>query len=480
MRRILTWLAVLALIVAGVGWLAYDRLLRRDFPVHATDIEHFKYGSIGNEAENGVPYLVWRVLPTVFPDLLPGPGGYASLGFFWEKGRSEAAAPVGFSKARVGFERMAINCAFCHTTITRIAAEAEPVAYPTGPSNLTDVQAYQRFLAACASDPRFTPDHLLPAIEAVAPLSFIDRALYRFLIIPATRKALLEQKEIFAWSYSRPLWHAGRIDPFNPVKFDMLQLPDDGTIGNSDMMAVWGLDAREAIRPNAPLHWDGLNTSIREVVISSALGDGGRASAPNFFESMDRIERFLRSTRAPASPYKPDPALVEQGAAIFAARCAECHAKDGAKTLTVVPLDEVGTDRHRTDMWTIAARDAYNNYNQGYDYGFKSFQKVEGYITEPLDGLWLTGPYLHNGSVPTVADLLEPAASRPKAFVRGITRLDGEKIGFVAPGCRPGDKLDEGYCYDTSEPGNSPEGHEYGTELSPDDKAALLAYLKTL
>jgi mono/diheme cytochrome c family protein len=480
MRRILVWVAVILVVLGGIGWFAYDRLLRREFPVYASDADFFKYGSIGNDSENGVPYLVWRVLPTVFADLLPGPGGYGSLGFFWEKGRSEADAPVGFSKARVGFERMAINCAFCHHTVTRAEPGAEPIVYLTGPSNLIDVQGYQRFLAACASDPRFTPDVLLPAIEAVAPLSFLDRALYRFLIIPATQRALLDQKAIFAWSEKRPIWHAGRIDPFNPVKFDMLRLPDDGTIGNSDMMAVWGLDARNAIRPNAPLHWDGLNTSIREVVISSALGDGGRASAPNFFESIDRIERFLRSSGAPASPYRSDPLLVEDGAAVFAVHCAECHGKNGGKTLSVVPLAEVGTDRHRTDMWTIAARNAYNSYNQGYDYGFKSFQKVEGYISETLDGAWLTGPYLHNGSVPTIADLLEPAESRPMAFVRGTTVLDGEKIGFLSPACVPGEKLAAGYCYDTSEPGNSPEGHEYGTTLPPSDKAALIAYLKTL
>jgi hypothetical protein len=480
MRRILVWVVVILAVLGGIGWLTYEKLFRRDFPVYASDIEFFKYGSIGNDSENGVPYLLWRVFPTVFSDLLPGPGGYGALGFYWEKNRTEADAPVGFSKARVGFERMAINCAFCHNTITRTSQNAEPIAYPTGPSNLTDVQAYQRFLAACASDPRFTPEVLLPAIEAVAPLSFVDRLLYRFLVIPATKRALSDQKAVFAWSFSRPLWHAGRIDPFNPVKFDMLKLPDDGTIGNSDMMPVWGLDTREAIRPNAPLHWDGLNTSIREVVISSALGDGGRASAPDFFDSMARIERFLRSAKPPSSPYRPDPLLAEDGAAIFAVHCAECHGEGGAKTLTVVPLAEIGTDRHRTDMWTIAARNAYNAFNQGYNYDFRSFQKIEGYISEPLEGLWLTGPYLHNGSVPTIADLLEPAVSRPKAFVRGITILDSEKIGFVAPSCIPGMKLDVGYCYDTSEAGNSPEGHEYGTSLPASDKAALIAYLKSL
>jgi hypothetical protein len=90
----------------------------------------------------------------------------------------------------------------------------------------------------------------------------------------------------------------------------MLHLPDDGTIGNSDMQSVWSLAAREAIRPNAPLHWDGLNTSIHEVVVSSALGDG--ATGKSFdFPSIARMEQFLRTSRPPASPYKADAELVK-------------------------------------------------------------------------------------------------------------------------------------------------------------------------
>ena len=127
----------------------------------------------------------------------------------------------------------------------------------------------------------------------------------------------------------------------------------------------------------------------------------------------------MRTTRPPGSPFHADEVLVKRGAAAFAENCSECHGKDGKRTLTIIPLAEIGTDRHRTDMWTIKARDAYTNYREGYDFGFKSFQKIEGYIAEPLDGVWLTGPYLHNGSVPTVADLLKPAAERPTHFVRG-------------------------------------------------------------
>src|SRR6185503_14559160 len=73
--------------------------------------EHFKYGSVGIEAEEGLPYWIWQVLPQLFADKLPG--GYASLGFVWEPGRE---LPIGFSKKNVfGSERIAVNCAFCHT-----------------------------------------------------------------------------------------------------------------------------------------------------------------------------------------------------------------------------------------------------------------------------------------------------------------------------------------------------------------------------
>lgn len=483
MKRAPRWFVILGVILLAAGgaiaWTVYDKLFRKDFPVFASDAEHFKYGSIGNDEETGLPYEIWRVLPLVFPDHLPGPGGYAALGLFWEQGRSQDDAPIGFSRARIGFERMSINCAFCHVTVVSAHENAPPANYPGGPSNLIDVQGYQRFLSDCATDPRFTPETLLPEIEKHASLSMLDRLLYRYFLIPATRKALLEQKAQLAWTYERPFWGAGRIDPFNPVKFGMLKLKDDGTIGNSDMQAVWALEAREAIRPNAPLHWDGLNTSIHEVVVSSALGDGARAKSFDW-ASIGRMEQFLRQLAPPPSPHQPDPALVRNGEVIFARECAECHGVSGKRTLTVIPLGEIGTDRHRSDMWTERARDAYTNYREGYDFGFKSFQKVEGYVAEPLSGMWLTAPYLHNGSVPTMEDLLKPPGDRPKSFVRGITLLDAEKLGFAAPPCRPGTGLKSGYCFDTAATGNSPSGHDYGTKLPPADKKALVAYLSTL
>lgn len=92
----------------------------------------------------------------------------------------------------------------------------------------------------------------------------------------------------------------------------------------------------------------------------------------------------------------------------------------------------------------------------------------------PLNGIWATAPYLHNGSVPTLDDLLKPVAERPVTFEIGSRVLDVDKVGFVsAPGTGR-------FVYDTTKPGNSNAGHLYGANLSADERRALVQYLKTL
>jgi mono/diheme cytochrome c family protein len=472
---------LLSLLAAGAaGWMAYRWLMLPIVPAYASAEDQFKYGSIGNDAETGIPYPIWVAMPEICAQYLPRPQGYAAFGFVWDPGRDPRLdPPIGFSKARVGVDRMAINCAICHTVRVRLSAAGKPEAYLAGAANTVDIQAYQRFLARCAADDHFNADTLLPVMNAKVPLTWLERLAYRFVLIPRVKDALLEQNRSLAWAARRPLWGPGRIDPFNPVKFGMLGLVDDDTVGNSDMQAIWNLGARERLRANAPLHWDGLNISVHEVAVSSALGDGAIIHSIDF-ASMNKLEHFLRLLSAPTSPLRPDPAAVERGHAIFTARCAECHGAGGSRTLTVIPASEVGTDGHRLSMWTVAARDAYNGYYKSRNSRFSAFQKTDGYIAEPLVGLWLNGPYLHNGSVPSLRALLTPPAERPITFVRGLDVIDQENGGFVAPSCDPRQSLQEGFCLDTRLIGNNNGGHLYGTDLPPQQKSDLLAYLLTL
>src|SRR5215831_7152090 len=121
LRRLwlLTGLALLVVLAVGVGWWTFFRELPQQFADGSPE-ERFKYGSIGAEDDQGMPYWIWLVLPKMFPEYLPGPGGWASLGFVWEQGRE---MPVGFSKKTIGFERVGINCALCHTA--RVRREGE-------------------------------------------------------------------------------------------------------------------------------------------------------------------------------------------------------------------------------------------------------------------------------------------------------------------------------------------------------------------
>jgi cytochrome c peroxidase len=96
------------------------------------------------------------------------------------------------------------------------------------------------------------------------------------------------------------------------------------------------------------------------------------------------------------------------------------------------------------------------------------------YKARPLNGIWATAPYLHNGSVPNLAELLLPADQRSKKFAIGRREFDPQNVGFQTaevPGV---------FTFDTSRAGNSNSGHTYGTTLSPEDRKALLEYLKSI
>jgi hypothetical protein len=97
------------------------------------------------------------------------------------------------------------------------------------------------------------------------------------------------------------------------------------------------------------------------------------------------------------------------------------------------------------------------------------------YKARPLDGIAFTAPYLHNGSVPTIYDLLLPAAQRPAQFYVGSKEFDAVKLGYSTAF-----EDENTILLDTTQIGNGNAGHEYGTSLSESDRLALIEYIKTL
>jgi mono/diheme cytochrome c family protein len=233
------------------------------------------------------------------------------------------------------------------------------------------------------------------------------------------------------------------------------------------------------------LHWDGNNTSVDERNRSAAFGTG--ALPPTLDRpSLRRTEDWLLDAAPPAYPYPIDAALAAKGKPIYAQYCARCHGASGADFTgelvgKVTPIDEIWTDRHRLDSYSFSLC-----VNQGQLYAaypeerFQHFRKTNGYANQPLDGIWLRAPYLHNGSVPNLRALLEPASKRPASFYRGYDVYDPKNVGFVADVSN--EKGRSFFLFDTTLTGNGNYGHEgqvYGTDLSEDNKLALLEYLKT-
>jgi len=126
----------------------------------------------------------------------------------------------------------------------------------------------------------------------------------------------------------------------------------------------------------------------------------------------------------PEFPFEIDAALAAQGRPIYHRNCANCHDPAGSRTRTVIPIDEIGTDRERLDTWTQEAADKANEVVASFGITRKDMLKTEGYLSHPLDGVWLRAPYLHNGSVWSLRDLLESPSRRTRVFWRGFDVYD--------------------------------------------------------
>lgn len=132
---------------------------------------------------------------------------------------------------------------------------------------------------------------------------------------------------------------------------------------------------------------------------------------------------------------------------------------------------------------TIPATIKSGNYKA--DTTSQPYNSLLAYKGRSLNGIWATAPYLHNGSVPTLYDLLQPKERRPAEFMVGSREFDPVKVGFRSEGY-------DGFKFTTFRVGDMNGGHEYGggktpqmdgtvlPELTEDQRWDLIEYIKTL
>jgi hypothetical protein len=497
-------LLVLVLLIGIIGAILGAALLfqyaQNRTPHYADIIDEFKYGSIGAEPHSGIPYRIWRALPALFPEAFAHRSDYSAFGFLYEKDANgqQRDLPIGISRRIYhGVEVVWFNCATCHTgtvTATIMAADGQAQSgthiIPGMPSNNLYMEKFIRFLLEAGADERLSPQKLIPAINKSGPrLGLIDQFIYSWYVIPFLSEGLaMRRTRLMPLLRQQPEWGPGRVDTFNPYKLIQADMPlsslqKDGLIGIADFPSIFNQGARAGMH----LHWDGNNDSLDERNVSAAIGAGATPDSVEF-ETIKHVATWLKTLRPPPSPNHPDPAAVARGRDVFMRQCRGCHGFQDTQAYNFIgetigqvePNSKLGADPHRLDSYTEKLR-RYQlaNFFVDPEHKFSHFAKTDGYANLPLDGLWLRAPYLHNGSVPTLAALLAPPNQRPVAFVRGGDKPDQTNGGFEAPNCDPQSQRSDGFCFDTTLPGNGNSGHLYGTDLQVSTKADLLAYLLT-
>ena len=314
---------VLALLVGGL-WAIVS--LTSDRPVEYAEItEHFKYGSIGSEPGGSLlrpvggalpPYWIFRALPSICPDKLPG--GYASVGLITEPGKD---LPIGIARRRrLGVDHTGFNCALCHTGTVRDAPGAPPRIVLGMPSHQLDLQAVVTFVLECSLDSRMTRENVLArigdgrrrpvAVRAdAASLGLVDRRKVQVLNLRNRTNPVSDRV---------PRWGLGRVDTFNPYKsiqfnWSLERLPPSELIGAADYPSLWNQAPREGMQ----LHWDGDNDSVDERNLSAALGAGVTPVTVDH-ASMKRVRDWIWTLPPPRYSYPIDQGLAARGASLHA------------------------------------------------------------------------------------------------------------------------------------------------------------------
>lgn len=293
----------------------------------------------------------------------------------------------------------------------------------------------------------------------------------------------------------------GRVDAFGVARNRLYPHTPVPTTAPVSFPHLWGF------AQNNWLHYDANTTSVMERNLGQALGVGGVFDPVTFKSTLNpvnihQLELLARRLEAPAWPaFFPaiDQAKARQGEPLYGRYCAGCH-QDPPVQDVCYPLNVMWTDSLRAV--NFAARLGNGRFtdsvapvlNRMKYAAYRTFRVPEAqwpiyngipdsevvwrvtgqYGARTLPGAWATAPYLHNGSVPSLYELLLPAARRSRTFPVGHPEYDPVRVGYsmTAPAGTP--------QFDTSLPGNRNTGHEYGTSVSEDERMALLEYLKTL
>ncbi len=481
----------------------------------------FYSASTGTEL---MPLAVFQVLFDLFPDQFQPAGAAAGdwidqYGFVRRKRERNDGLPMGFSISRhrprsgapspVSF--VGLNCSLCHTGLIKVSDQDPGVVVPgMGSLSLDFIAWVDAFKTAILDEQRLS-------------IKAIERKYQEKFHRPLT---ISESFTINLWlSDTRKLLRA------NLPKTDLPYSGDD--LRNSDFM------------PNGPSRTQPFRNLIRNVLNLPAATDRAYCKIPTLYQQKDRdwgqydgsvYDRLTRSVLAavavgatrdnltiddiskgvsrsieftlnlegptyanvfPEQFAKLDTASIARGAGVYMRHCNQCHGHPeagrwvrGARQDEVVPIEEIGTDPERVRFrYMDTLPDSLVSYfpeknplrPKREDLRPGPRGKTAGYLNTPIHSAFGHAPFLHNGSVPTLAELIN-LRPRREVFYRGANNYDPQEVGLIAPSAPDAKRY---YRFDTKRAGNSNSGHDFpwryqGPGWDPAALNDLLAYLKTI
>lgn len=366
-----------------------------------------------------------------------------------------------------GVEIVTRNCLYCHAS--SINGEVVIGLGAAHSDHTEDVGRQARLISALVSDPveQAEARRWASRMQAIAP--YMQTASMGVNPADSVTSALFAHRDpvTLAWS-DEPL----------------IPLPEPNVLP-VDVPPWWRMAKKNTLYYNGA----GRGDHARLEMLASVLCTDTVDEVEEFDRYFPDIRAYIATIEPPAWPFPVDAALAGEGRGVFERSCARCHGtygEDEAYPNLLIALDDVGTDSMlaRSTFEFLSAEEYVAWFNRSYFGELSRLEPHDGYVAPPLDGIWATAPYLHNGSVPTLAALLD-SSKRPKYWRRSFDSADYDQaaVGWNHEALETGHDEDPSArkrIYDTTRPGYSNEGHLFGDALSAEERAALIEYLKTL
>jgi hypothetical protein len=489
-------------------------------PIPATPEDAFYSASTGTEL---MPLPVFRVIFDLFPEQFQPAGPTAGdwmdqFGVIRKKPGHDDGLPMGFSLSRhrprsgapspIPF--VGLNCSLCHTALVKVRDD-DPgtIVLGMGTISLDFIAWVDAFKTAVLDERRLT----IEAIEGKTRekyghgLTLAESMMVRLWLstVRATLKDNLPKTDL---PYSDAELRdpevlpngPSRTQPFRNLVRNVLDLPAATDRAYCKIPTLYQQQDRE---------WGQYDGSVRDRLTRSVLAAVAVGATPHNLILEDISQGVIRSIAFtmtldgpsyaklfPAELAKLDPASIARGAAVYRQHCDGCHGHPengrwikGAHEGEITPVDQIGTDAQRVSFrYMDSLPDSLVAFFEGNPLQPKRADLrpgplgiTKGYVNTPIHAAFSHAPFLHNGSVLTLAELinLEP---RRDVFYRGANNYDPVKGGLAAPDVPDAKRY---YRFDTRRPGNTNTGHDYPWRYRGPgwDQAALedlLAYLKTI